>query len=217
MVFNVEACCAMVEQMTATCQNMVARMDALEQLLAGFIPERVTVIDGKRSDDDVARVDANEVRAAEKMEISDNNIDGKETVRNGDYHLCEALTQRSGSDGKETLRRGDYHLDEALTYRFRSCEKVESAVRVQSKRNKTIVLNEHSTGSFEWTPSLQRLGVERVELDDIPTDARTDRVRTRRWKFRKRPTTQRRRKSCCCFRRRPPRLVMDRTLETKVP
>ncbi|CAI0463892.1 unnamed protein product [Linum tenue] len=143
--------------------------DGATGLLAGFIPECVTVIEGKRSDDDVARVDANAVRAAEKMEISVNNIDGKETVRNGDYHLREALTQRSGSDGKETLCRGDYHLDEALTYRFQSCEQEGFAVGVdeyqkQTDEKRTVVERSNSYRSSETGHLSSASGGNQLEL-----------------------------------------------------
>ncbi|CAI0395301.1 unnamed protein product [Linum tenue] len=293
MSFDLTTCCAAAQRTARACYALGERMGALEQLLAGFIPERVTVIDGKRSDDDVARVDANEVRAAEKMKISVNEIDGKETVRKGGSRLCEALTQRSESDRKETVRRGGYHLDETLTYRFRGCEKEEFVVGVQLKKAFTVgvqtVKDEATIGSMEVlvpregvpfkieSPPLDLLvgdgncekgttkegggsvgkiyppiigghalpldqdeddcdGLlfsrswplkrgEAIVLDNdaqaawprVPAKVRKrNRGRTRSWKFRKHPKTQRRRKRCGCFRRRPPRLGMDRTLETKV-
>ncbi|CAL1411734.1 unnamed protein product [Linum trigynum] len=102
---------------------------------------RTIIFGGERSDDNVARVDANEPRAAVDIKISVNEIGRKETMLKEDSHLCEALNQRPGSDGKEIVCRGGHHLDEALIYQF--------AVRVQSKRGKATVQNGSSLGSLE--------------------------------------------------------------------
>ncbi|CAI0402528.1 unnamed protein product [Linum tenue] len=63
---------------------------------------RAIIFGGKRSDDDVARVDANEPRAAEDIKISVNEIVEKETVLL-DEPLCEAIIPRSESSGKEVF------------------------------------------------------------------------------------------------------------------
>ncbi|CAL1373111.1 unnamed protein product [Linum trigynum] len=126
---------------------------------------RVSINDGGRSDDDVARVDANEIREAEEMEISVNEIGGKETVRNGDYHLCEALTQRCGTDGKEIVCRGGHHLDEALTYRSGSGRKEELKVGAQPKEGGALICRGEALGSFKRPPLIRKPKSDRLLVE----------------------------------------------------
>ncbi|CAI0382583.1 unnamed protein product [Linum tenue] len=102
-----------------------------------FNPNCATAICGKLSDADVARVGANQIRVVEEMKIFVNKINGKETMPNGDYHLCEVLTQQSGSDGKETVCCGDHHLDEALSICSEAGRRMSSKLELSQRKEKT--------------------------------------------------------------------------------
>ncbi|CAL1403479.1 unnamed protein product [Linum trigynum] len=87
-------------QLAVTCKQLKARCREWE-----LNDDRATIPHGKRNNDDVARVDSNEIRAMEEIKISVNEIVGRETVHTGEPRRCEAIILRSTSCKKEIKAR----------------------------------------------------------------------------------------------------------------
>ncbi|CAL1371354.1 unnamed protein product [Linum trigynum] len=74
----------------ATCTRLAVTCDRMMTLCYywGLNHDCATIINGDRSDNDVARIDANEISVAKEIKIFVNEIGGKETLHKGDNHLC---------------------------------------------------------------------------------------------------------------------------------
>ncbi|CAL1401165.1 unnamed protein product [Linum trigynum] len=151
---------SMLQEIEVTTRELSGRLDKTNTTLLMVLAHTVNLLE-EQSNDDMARVEDNENRVTEEMEISVNKIDGKETMRNGDYHLCEAVTQRSASDGKETVRRGGHHLDEAIIYRSAN-DKEGFEVEAHHKEGVAVTGEGSCAGFLEQPTSTRRLLVRHV-------------------------------------------------------
>ncbi|CAL1388783.1 unnamed protein product [Linum trigynum] len=155
---------ALRRDIVATCTEAVVTLKQLKARCREWElnDDRATIPAGKRNDGDVARVDANGIRATEDIKISVNKIGVKEAVRKGVSHLSEDIIPQSERSVKkvavETRSVGGEVVVQQGSY-----EKEVIAARAQSKGDGA---EGSLLGLVDRQPTTCRAPVVRLEFDD---------------------------------------------------